>query len=177
MLEQDRGQPGWSLGPSRVASGGDRPRVPEARGRRSLSELPDVGPHLQALRLAADVRVGSVANVAQGYRLVPIPPSSQGRTSLDLHPCSTPTPGCSLDTSTLLLRTQVARTDGLSLRPCPSPSLGLHHDSSAPRYVLIHTQVAAAEAGARSPELRDVGADLQAVRLASDSRGDRHTRS
>ena len=50
---------------------------------------------------------------------MPIPPSFQGRTSLDLHPCSTPTPGCSLDTSTLPLHTQVARTDGLSSRPCP----------------------------------------------------------
>ena len=39
----------------RLGARREHPRVPGARGRRPIAELRDVGPYLQAVRVAADV--------------------------------------------------------------------------------------------------------------------------
>ena len=70
MLEDDRRRAGWSVGTSGMAARREHPRVPGDRGRRALAERGDVRPDLRAVRLAADVRDGSVAAVAQGRMLV-----------------------------------------------------------------------------------------------------------
>jgi hypothetical protein len=55
-----------------VASRREHPGVPGARGRRSTTELRDVARDLQVVRVAADVRDGSVAAIAQGrVRVLP----------------------------------------------------------------------------------------------------------
>jgi hypothetical protein len=46
---------GWASG---VAARRDRSGVPGDRGRRALAERGNVGPDLQAVRLASDVRIG-----------------------------------------------------------------------------------------------------------------------
>ena len=52
----------------------------------------------------------------------------------------------------------------------PPPLLAYTMIQLLPRYALMDTQVPELKAGARSPSFRDVGPDLQAVRLAADVR-------
>ena len=55
MLEHDRKRAGWSVGQAAWRLGVSIRGVPGARGRRTLAELGDVRPDLQAVRLAPDV--------------------------------------------------------------------------------------------------------------------------
>lgn len=55
MLEQDRKQAGWSVGQAAWALGVSIREHREIEAGRSITELRDLGPDLQPVRLAADV--------------------------------------------------------------------------------------------------------------------------